>query len=155
MRALVVVLFAAAVAAQCPYVADPTAANGKALPSGHPAVMNLPTFSQSRGRDLLGATAAQDYADLVAKLNFDAVKADIKQLMTFSQSWWPADFGNYGPFFVRQAWVRLLPTRSLKSIWLCNPSFCLSFFRSTLLVPTVSMMAAAERTAVASASSLS
>jgi catalase-peroxidase len=37
-------------------------------------------------------------------LDLKAVKADIKQVLTTSQDWWPADYGNYGPFFIRMAW---------------------------------------------------
>ncbi len=45
-----------------------------------------------------------DYAKEFAKLDLNAVKADIKKVLTTSQSWWPADYGNYGPFFIRMAW---------------------------------------------------
>ncbi|WP_063055145.1 catalase/peroxidase HPI [Nocardia salmonicida] len=45
-----------------------------------------------------------DYAAEFATLDLAAVKADIEQVMTTSQSWWPADFGHYGPFFIRMAW---------------------------------------------------
>ncbi|MEL6364932.1 MAG: catalase/peroxidase HPI [Pseudomonadota bacterium] len=44
------------------------------------------------------------YAAAFAELDLDAVKADIDDVMTTSQDWWPADFGNYGPFFIRMAW---------------------------------------------------
>jgi catalase-peroxidase len=45
-----------------------------------------------------------DYAKAFATLDLRAVKQDIKQVLTTSQDWWPADYGNYGPFFVRMAW---------------------------------------------------
>ncbi|MET3726142.1 catalase/peroxidase HPI [Sphingomonas trueperi] len=45
-----------------------------------------------------------DYAAEFQKLDLAAVKADIFALMTDSQDWWPADFGHYGPLFVRMAW---------------------------------------------------
>jgi catalase-peroxidase len=44
------------------------------------------------------------YSKEFAKLDLNAVKADIRQVLTTSQDWWPADFGNYGPFFIRMAW---------------------------------------------------
>lgn len=45
-----------------------------------------------------------NYADAFRTLNLTNVKSDIKALLTSSQDWWPADYGHYGPFFVRMAW---------------------------------------------------
>ncbi|MCA8981155.1 MAG: catalase/peroxidase HPI [Planctomycetes bacterium] len=45
-----------------------------------------------------------DYAAEFSKLDIDAVKADITKVMKTSQDWWPADWGNYGPLFIRMAW---------------------------------------------------
>jgi len=45
-----------------------------------------------------------DYKKEFKSLNFKALKEDLHKLMTDSQDWWPADFGSYGPFFIRMAW---------------------------------------------------
>ncbi|MEB3201011.1 MAG: catalase/peroxidase HPI [Synechococcaceae cyanobacterium] len=45
-----------------------------------------------------------DYAQAFAQLDYDALKADLRALMTDSQPWWPADWGHYGPLFIRLAW---------------------------------------------------
>ena len=45
-----------------------------------------------------------DYAKAFATLDLNAVKADIRTVLTTSQDWWPADYGHYGPFFIRMAW---------------------------------------------------
>ena len=45
-----------------------------------------------------------DYAKEFASLDLDALVADLKALMTDSQEWWPADYGHYGPFFIRMTW---------------------------------------------------
>nr|WP_086493622.1 catalase/peroxidase HPI [Novosphingobium panipatense] len=45
-----------------------------------------------------------DYAEAFKSLDYAALKADLTALMTDSQPWWPADYGHYGPFFIRMAW---------------------------------------------------
>ena len=45
-----------------------------------------------------------DYRDEFLKINYKALKDDLYALMTDSQSWWPADYGHYGPFFIRMTW---------------------------------------------------
>ncbi len=45
-----------------------------------------------------------NYTEEFRSLNLEAVKKDLNELMTESQDWWPADFGHYGPFFIRMAW---------------------------------------------------
>ena len=45
-----------------------------------------------------------DYSEEFNSLDLDALKDDINTLLTTSQDWWPADYGNYGPFFIRMAW---------------------------------------------------
>jgi catalase-peroxidase len=53
-------------------------------------------------RDPMGA--AFDYAEEFTSLDLEALKQDLAQVMTTSQDWWPADFGHYGPLFIRMAW---------------------------------------------------
>jgi len=45
-----------------------------------------------------------NYAEAFKKLDYNGLKADLTALMTDSQPWWPADYGHYGPFFIRMAW---------------------------------------------------
>jgi catalase-peroxidase len=45
-----------------------------------------------------------NYAEAFANVDYDALKQDIMDVMTTSQDWWPADYGHYGPFFIRMAW---------------------------------------------------
>ncbi len=65
----------------------------------------LPTeiLSQNGGSpDPMGADFS--YADAFKTIDYTALKADLTALMTDSKSWWPADYGHYGPFFIRMAW---------------------------------------------------
>ena len=45
-----------------------------------------------------------NYAEEFKTLDLEAVKADVVAVMTTSQDWWPADYGHYGPLFIRMAW---------------------------------------------------
>ena len=45
-----------------------------------------------------------NYAEAFAQVDLNALKADIRATLTDSQDWWPADYGHYGPFFIRMAW---------------------------------------------------
>lgn len=55
------------------------------------------TLSDPMGKDF-------DYAEEFKSLDLAALKKDVEDLMTDSQDWWPADYGHYGPFFIRMAW---------------------------------------------------
>jgi catalase-peroxidase len=68
-----------------------------------PNQLNLKVLHQnSPASDPMGATF--NYAEEFKTLDLEALKKDIEQLMTTSQAWWPADYGHYGPFFIRMAW---------------------------------------------------
>ena len=68
-----------------------------------PEALNLKTLQQNSPlADPMDA--GFDYAAEFKSLDLDAVIADIDALMTDSQDWWPADYGHYGPFFIRMAW---------------------------------------------------
>lgn len=91
-------------ATKCPVMHDPHTAVGT-IANLHwwPQQLNLkPLAKNSPLIDPLGTDF--DYREAFSRLDFAAVKADLAALMTDSQPWWPADFGHYGPLFVRMAW---------------------------------------------------
>lgn len=68
-----------------------------------PNQLNLKILSQHNSKvDPLGETF--DYRKAFKTLDYDALKKDLADLMTDSQEWWPADYGHYGPLFIRMAW---------------------------------------------------
>jgi catalase-peroxidase len=67
-----------------------------------PNQLNLAMLAQHS--ELTNPLPKFDYAAAFRKLDLDAVIKDLTALMTDSQAWWPADYGHYGPFFIRMAW---------------------------------------------------
>ena len=67
-----------------------------------PNQLNLRILHQNS--DLSDPMGDFDYAEAFKSLDLKALKADLTALMTDSQDWWPADYGHYGPFFIRMAW---------------------------------------------------
>ncbi len=95
--------------AQCPVMgqlAPPsrhTAGGAKTTQDWWPNQLNLRILHQNSPRgNPMGSRFR--YADEFAKLDLPALKKDIEKLMTTSQDWWPADYGHYGPLFIRMAW---------------------------------------------------
>ncbi len=68
-----------------------------------PSQLNLKVLQQN-GPQSNPMGEAFDYAEEFGKLDFEALKRDLHALMTDSQDWWPADYGHYGPLFIRMAW---------------------------------------------------
>ncbi|MBN9265989.1 MAG: catalase/peroxidase HPI [Hyphomicrobium sp.] len=89
---------------KCPFSGSaPIAGGGTANRHWWPNQLRLDLLSQHSSKsDPLGRTF--NYRDEFKKLDYTALKNDLRKLMTDSQSWWPADFGHYGPQFIRMAW---------------------------------------------------
>ncbi|AMD01482.1 catalase/peroxidase HPI [Halomonas chromatireducens] len=77
--------------------------SGKSIHDWWPNQLNLNILHQHSSKsNPLGVDF--NYADAFEQLDLAAVKQDLEALMTDSQEWWPADYGHYGPFFIRMAW---------------------------------------------------
>ena len=88
---------------KCPMSGRPTSAGARSNADWWPNQLNLRILHQN--------TPASDptdkgfnYAEEFKSLDLNAVVKDLHALMTSSQAWWPADYGHYGPFFIRMAW---------------------------------------------------
>lgn len=86
--------------AKCPVAHTPQA---KSLKEWWPNQLNLKVLHQNPP-SLNPYGEKFDYAKEFSSLDIAAIKKDIIELMTDSQEWWPADYGHYGPFFIRMAW---------------------------------------------------
>ena len=90
--------------AQCPVTgARTTHEQGTGVNNWWPNQLNLRVL-HNNPKEGDPMEADFDYAKEFATLDLDAVVADLKALMTDSQEWWPADYGHYGPFFIRMSW---------------------------------------------------
>ncbi|MCA9751766.1 MAG: catalase-peroxidase, partial [Gemmatimonadetes bacterium] len=87
----------------CPVMHGGNTAAGSSVMNWWPNALNLDILHQhDRKTNPLGEDF--DYQDEVRKLDFEAVKKDVRALMTESQSWWPADWGHYGGLMIRLSW---------------------------------------------------
>lgn len=91
---------------KCPFsggTLKPTVAGGAGNKDWWPEQLNLKILHQHSSKsDPMGQ--GYNYAEAFKSLDLDAVIQDLHALMTDSQEWWPADYGHYGPFFIRMAW---------------------------------------------------
>jgi catalase-peroxidase len=90
-------------ASKCPMSSTKTSIGAGSNQGWWPEQLNLKILHQnSPSADPMGE--AFDYATEFKSLDFDALARDVDALMTQSQDWWPADYGHYGPLFVRMTW---------------------------------------------------
>ncbi|MCB9768784.1 MAG: catalase/peroxidase HPI [Candidatus Omnitrophica bacterium] len=95
--------------AKCPVMGDMadssrvTVASGMSVKDWWPNQLNLEILRQNAAKsDPMGEDF--NYAEEFKKLDLEALKKDLFELMRTSQDWWPADYGTYGPLFIRMAW---------------------------------------------------
>jgi catalase-peroxidase len=105
MRKQMIRLFAASAVAAMLLPSNSAFAQGETVSNQFwwPESINLSPLRQHTAEsDPMGANF--DYAEAFSSLDLEAVKKDIEVVMKTSQDWWPADYGHYGPFFIRMAW---------------------------------------------------
>ncbi len=88
---------------KCPMSGGNTTLGKRSNEDWWPEQLNLRILNQNSSQ-VSPMEAAFNYADEFKKLDLPALKKDLYALMTDSQDWWPADYGHYGPFFIRMAW---------------------------------------------------
>ena len=88
---------------KCPFAHKATSVSGPSNRDWWPNQLNLKVLHQfAPATNPMGPDF--DYREAFGKLDLAAVKRDLYALMTDSQDWWPADYGHYGPLFIRMAW---------------------------------------------------
>ncbi|MEI8369177.1 MAG: catalase/peroxidase HPI [Planctomycetia bacterium] len=91
--------------AQCPFSTVPQADPSKSTANRDWWPQSLPLRILQQNPPAIDPMGAGfDYAEAFSTLDLTALKADLRTLMTSSQPWWPADYGHYGPFFLRMTW---------------------------------------------------
>jgi catalase-peroxidase len=93
----------ATTAGKCPVMHSPTTASVRSNRDWWPNQLNLKMLHQNSAL-ANPMHAGFDYAKAFKSLDYKALKKDLRKVMTHSQSWWPADYGHYGPLFIRMAW---------------------------------------------------
>ena len=90
-------------ASECPMTGARTTSAGPSIEKWWPNQLNLRILHQHHPKsDPMGPDF--DYAEAVAELDVEELARDLDALMTDSQDWWPADYGHYGPLFIRMSW---------------------------------------------------
>ncbi|MBT3601553.1 MAG: catalase/peroxidase HPI [Candidatus Latescibacteria bacterium] len=90
-------------ASKCPFSGANTSMGSRSNQDWWPNQLNLKMLHQNTPQsDPMGESF--NYAQEFKTLDLDALKKDIAKVMTTSQDWWPADYGHYGPLFIRMAW---------------------------------------------------
>ena len=88
---------------KCPFSGANTSMSDRSNKDWWPNQLNLKILHQNPpSADPMGGEF--DYAEEFKSLDLATVKKDVEQVMTDSQDWWPADYGHYGPFFIRMTW---------------------------------------------------